>query len=346
MRLLILGGTQYLGRHVVDAARAAGHAVTLFHRGQHGAELFPDVERLIGDRTGDLAALRGGRWDAVVDTSGYLPGTVRASSDALADAVEHYVFVSSISVYADPQKPRIVESDAIAPWRDGDPEVLSGETYGPMKARCERVLEERMPGRVAVVRAGLIFGRHDLTDRSSYWPRRLAEGGEVLAPGRPGRPVQLIDVRDLAAWIVRLSERRTAGVLNATGPEPPLTMERFLQTCAAAAGSDARLTWVDEGFLLEAGVQPYNELPLWVPEAFRAFEDVDVAKAIAAGLRFRPLRETVDDVLAWARPRPAGPLEIKPGITMSPGLDRTREAELLERWRAQGSRLQEDMRAV
>jgi len=341
MRLLILGGTLYLGRHVVDAALAAGHEVTLFHRGRTGAGLFPQVERLIGDREGDLAALRGRRWDAVVDTSGFLPRLVRASVEALADGVGHYVFISSISVYAEDQKSRLVETDAVGPWPDGAEEVLTGETYGPMKARCERVLEETMPGSVAAVRAGMIFGRHDVTDRSPYWPRRMAEGGEVLAPGRPGRPIQLIDVRDIAAWIVRLAERRIAGTFNATGPEPPLTMGRFLAVCAEAARSDARLTWVDQDFLAAAGVQAFNELPLWVPESYHRFQDVDVSKAMAAGLTYRPLRQTIDDVLAEARPRPAGPIEVRPGITMPPSLARAREAELLEQWRTQGSRVHE-----
>ena len=188
MRLLILGGTLFLGRHLVDAARARGHEVTLFNRGATAPELFPDLEQLRGDRDGRLDALRGRRWHAVIDPSGYVPRVVRASAELLRDAVAHYTFISSISVYADNTRPGTTEDDPVAPMPSGAQEVLSGPTYGPMKALCERVVEEYFPGRALHVRAGLIYGPHDATDRTGYWPRRAARGGEALAPGEPERP--------------------------------------------------------------------------------------------------------------------------------------------------------------
>ncbi len=339
MRLLILGGTLYLGRHLVAAARARGHGVTLFHRGRTGAELFPDLERLHGDRDGDLGALAGRRWDAAIDTSATLPRQVEASAALLAPAVGHYTFVSSISVYADSGKDALSEDDALASLAPGAPEVLTGEAYGALKAGGEAALLRRMAGRALVVRPGLIVGPHDPTDRSAYWPRRLARGGEVLAPGRPQRRVQLIDARDLAEWMVRAAEAGVTGIMNATGPAVPLTMGDYLETCREVGGTAARFTWVDETFLLEQGVAPYSELPLWVPEAARAFASVDTARARAAGLAFRPLEHTLADVLAWDRTLPEGPRVARTRLPMPPGLPADRERALLAAWgeRASGA---------
>ena len=338
MKLLILGGTLYLGRHTVEAARARGHEVTLFNRGRTGPDLFPEVERLRGDRDGDLGALRGRSWDAVIDPSGYLPRTVRASNAVLRDAAGHYTFISSINVYADRTRPGLTEDDPLAPLPEAAPETVTGETYGPYKALCEREVTDAFPGRSAIVRAGLIFGPHDSTERSQYWPLRLARGGEVLAPGRPARPVQLVDVRDLAAWLVLLAETRTPGTFNGTGPGRTLAMEQFLATGRAATGSDARLTWMDDAFLLERKVGPYSEMPLWVPEENQAFESVSVARAIAAGLRFRPLADTLRDTLAWARTLPPGPRERRvQGVSIPAAMTREREAELLRAWRERGA---------
>jgi 2'-hydroxyisoflavone reductase len=334
MKLLILGGTLYLGRHAVEAALARGHQVTLFNRGRTHPELFPGVERLRGDRDGGLAALAGRRWDAVLDTTGYLPRVVRASCALLRESVGHYVFVSSISVYADSTRPGLVETDALAPLPPDSPDEVTGETYGPYKALCEQVVLEEFPGRSAVVRAGLIFGPHDPTDRSGYWPMRVASGGDVLAPGRPERPVQLLDVRDLAAWLVRLAETRTSGVFNATGPRQPLTMARFLDACREVAGSDARWVWTDEAFLLEQKVRPFSELPLWLPEQYQAFETVNCARAVAAGLTFRPLADTIRATLEWARGPAPEAAPRKQGVLIPPGLTREREAEVLRAWEA------------
>ena len=327
MKLLILGGTVFLGRHIAAAALARGHDVTLFTRGQHNPDLFPEAEKLRGDRAGDLGALAGRRWDAVIDTSGYIPRAVRRSAEALADAVEHYTFISSISVYAHPWARGMDEGAPLATIDDPATEEVTGETYGALKALCERAAEAAMPGRVLVVRPGLIVGPHDPTDRFTYWPVRAARGGEMLAPGDPAQPVQLIDARDLAAWTLDMAERRATGTFNATGPEAPLSMEAMLEGCVAAAGSAATLTWVEEGFLLEQGAQPWGELPLWLPSEDATLHTADVSKAVAAGLRFRSLAETARDTLDWHATRPADePLRA--------GLSAEREGELLAAWHA------------
>lgn len=334
MKLLILGGTVYLGRHVVDAALGRGHQVALFNRGQSNPDLFPDLETVRGDRATDLGRLAGRRWDAVVDTSGYLPSVVRTAVETLGGSVGHYSFVSSISAYADNTRANMNEDDALAALPPGEPEELTGERYGALKAACETVVRDALGERALIARAGLIFGPYDTTERSQYWPMRVARGGEVLAPGRPERPLQLIDVRDLAGWLVRAAEARTAGTFNATGPEEPIPTRRYLETCREISNSDARFTWVEEEFLLAQPVGPYSELPLWVPETFHAFEDVDVSRALRAGLTFRPLGETLRDTLAWARTLPEGPRPPRVGVPLPPALSAEREREILERWHA------------
>ncbi len=218
MDLLILGGTGFLGRHLVERALAYGHRVTLFNRGLSGPDLFPEVETIRGDREGNLSALRGRRWDAVIDTCGYVPRVVRASAALLAGAVDHYTFVSSISVYSDAIEPGADEGAPVKELADPTVEEVTGETYGGLKALCERAAEEEMPGKVLNIRPGLISGPHDPTDRFTYWPRRISAGGEVLAPDRLERRVQFIDVRDLAVWIVKMSAERRTGTYNATDP--------------------------------------------------------------------------------------------------------------------------------
>jgi 2'-hydroxyisoflavone reductase len=318
MRLLVLGGTKFLGRHAVDAALAAGHEVTIFNRGQTRPDAFPQVERLRGDRDGSLGALASREWDGVVDTSGYVPRVVRQSSELLRGAVGRYVFVSSISVYADLSRP-VDESTRVAALEDPASERVEAD-YGALKAACERVVTGVYGERGTSVRAGLIVGPYDPTDRFTYWPRRLAAGGVVLAPGKPSAPVQLIDARDLGAWLVRLAESGPGGVLNATGPAEPLTLGELLERAGRAVDSDARLVWVDEQRLLDAGVEPWTELPLWAPGAeYAGMQRADIRRALAAGLRFRPVEETARDTLAWSRE--AG--------EQRPTLSREREAELL-----------------
>jgi len=330
MKLLILGGTVFVGRHLVEAALARNHDVTLFNRGQHNANLFPDVETLHGDRDGGLDPLKGRRWDAVVDTCGYTPRVVRASADLLSGAVGHYTFISSISVYRDVSRPGVDESGAVGTLEDTTTEEVTGDTYGPLKALCERAVEEAMPGRTLVVRPGLIVGPHDPTDRFTYWPRRVARGGDTLAPGRPDGAVQFIDARDLAAWTLRMIETGRTGTYNATGPDKSLTIGVLLDVCNRESGGTARFVWVDEPFLLREEVGPWIELPLWIPDDMdmRGHSAIDCCKAIAARLTFRPLNETVRNTLAWDATRPAN-------TARAAGLRPERETELLDKWRAQ-----------
>jgi 2'-hydroxyisoflavone reductase len=299
MRLLVLGGTKFLGRHVVAAALDRGDDVTIFTRGQTNAALYPEVEHLTGDRDGNLEALRGRTWDGVVDTSGYVPRIVRQSAELLRDAVGRYVFVSSISAYADPSTP-LTEAAPLAELEDPLSEVVEAD-YGALKAACEHVFEEVLGDRATSVRAGLIVGPHDPTERFTYWPRRIAEGGEALAPGDPDAPVQFIDARDLARLLLELAERGPGGPLNATGPVEPLTMRRALERIRDGVGADCTFVWVDDEALLAAGVGPWMELPLWLPGTDHAgMLRADISRARAAGLTFRPLEETARDTLAWA----------------------------------------------
>jgi 2'-hydroxyisoflavone reductase len=327
MRILIMGGTVFLGRALVEAALERGHELTLFNRGKSNPGLFPQVEQLHGDRSVDLGALGGSRWDAAIDTSGYVPRVVSMSAGLLADRIDHYTFVSTLSVYGNPQ-PGTDESGPLATLQGEPEEVVTGETYGPLKALCEQAAERAMPGHVFIPRPGLIVGPYDPTDRFTYWPHRVAQGGEVLAPGRPERRIQFIDVRDLAEWIIRMAEGKRTGIYNAVGPEPPVTIGQLLDTAKVCSASDARFTWVSEPFLAEHGVQPWSELPVWVPESdpeVAGFFAVDSRKAVAVGLTFRPLTGTVRDTLEWDRTRP-------PDHPWQAGLDHARETELLRTW--------------
>ena len=329
MKLLVLGGTVFLGSHIVEAALAHGHEVTIFNRGEHNPELFPNVEKLRGNRDGDLSALQGRQWDAVIDTSGYVPRIVRASTQALAKSVKHYTFISSISVYADLSKPGIDETSPVATLQDESVEdiTVSGETYGALKALCEQVVEEVMPGRALIVRPGLIVGPYDVSDRFTYWPYRAAQGGEMLVPGVPNDPQQFIDVRDLAEWIVQMVEGRKTGVYNATGPDYSLSTQQFLDVCKAVTGSDTRFTWVDEAFLAPI-LEEINFQP-WVPDAYRGMRTTNCAKAIANGLTFRPLAETVRDTLAWKA-------STTTPDTLRSGPKREQEEQLLQKWHEEG----------
>jgi 2'-hydroxyisoflavone reductase len=318
MNLLVLGGTKFLGRHAVDAALAEGHDVTIFTRGRTNPELFPGVEHLLGDRDSKLDALAGRSWDGVVDTSGYVPRVVRQSVEALRDTVGRYVFVSSISVYDDFSRP-VDESSPVAQLEDPATEEIM-EAYGALKAACESVVEEVYGDRSARVRAGLIVGPFDPTDRFTYWPRRIALGGDVLGPGNPAAPVQFVDARDLARWLVTLALDGPGGTFNATGPAEPITFVQLLERARDAIGSDANVVWVDDQRVLDAEVQPWTELPLWLPgDEHAGMARADISRALAAGLTFRPLEETVVDTLAWDRSVPGG----------RPTLAHDREQEIL-----------------
>jgi 2'-hydroxyisoflavone reductase len=318
LRVLLLGGPKFLGRAVIDAALERGHELTLFNRGATGAELYPEVERIVGDRDGGLDGLRGQEWDAIVDTSGYLPRLVGASARLLAETVAHYVFVSSISVYASFAEVVDEASPTAELTEEGSEDV--GRDYGALKALCEQEVERAFSGRTTAVRAGLIVGPHDPTGRFTYWPHRVARGGDVLVPGPAWRPIQLVDVRDLAGWIVSAAEERLPGPFNVTGPA---TMGAVVDAARRVTGASARAVEVDDAFLANQGVDEWMELPLWVDtrnDAWRHFLEVDVSRATGAGLTFRTLDDTVVATLAEA--------ETVEGVGLTP----ERERELLEAW--------------
>lgn len=326
MKLLVLGGTVFLGRHLVDAARDRGHEVTLFNRGRSNPDLFPDVERLTGDRDGGLDALRGRRWDAVVDPSGYVPRVVRQSVELLGDSGT-YVFVSTGSVYPLQSQDRS-EDGPVERLEDPATEEVMAH-YGGLKALCEEVVTGAFGDRALVVRSGLIVGPFDPTGRFTYWALRLARGGEVLGPGAPDREVQFVDARDQAAWILDMAEAGRGGTFNVAGPGRPLTFGELL---SRAAGP---VRWVPDQFLLDEGVQPYTEMPLWVPESAGRL-NMPIDRALAAGLRHRDVDETIRDTRAWAESASgaAGQVDAGGRARRPTAMTPDREAELLERWRA------------
>ena len=308
MKTLIIGGTRFLGRHLVHSALARGHEVTLFNRGLTNPDLFPQVEAILGDREKDWAELSGREWDAVIDTCGYVPRIVRLSASALEGSVDRYVFISSISVYASFSKVGIDESDPVGKIEDETVEEITGETYGPLKVLCEKVVQDTFGGRSAlIVRPGLIVGPNDPTDRFTYWPVRVSRGGDVLAPDSPDAPIQIIDVRDLSDFIIKLIEEKASGVYNATGPDYELTLGAMLETCKQVSNSDANFKWASVEFLSRHEVAPWSDMPAWIPntEEDAGFSRVDISKAIKAGLTFRPLEDTVRDTLEWAEARPS-----------------------------------------
>ncbi len=329
MKILILGGTVFLGRALVVAAQARGHQLTLFNRGKSNPDLFSDVEALHGDRATEMHLLAGRNWDAVIDTCGYLPRVVRASAEALKNRAQHYTFISSLSVFADVSRPGVDETAPVGKLSDEQVESIDGDTYGPLKALCEQAVEQILPDQTLIIRPGLIVGPYDPSDRFTYWPWRVAQSGEVLAPGLPETPIQFIDVRDLAGWVLQMVEIGQTGVYNATGPQQPLSMGELLETCKTVSGSTATFTWVDEAFLLSQAVQPWSDLPIWIPasdEASAGFHRFNCRKAIEAGLQFRSVAETVQATLEWAALRPVGH-PWRAGITVA------REKELLEKWK-------------
>jgi 2'-hydroxyisoflavone reductase len=342
--ILILGGTNFLGPHVVEAARARGHTVTLFNRGKTKPGLFPDVEKLHGDRDGQLDALKGRTWDAVVDTSGFVPRIVKQSAELLAPSVKQYIFISTISVYKNGD---VVGADETAELQKADDPASEDipKYYGALKALCEQAAEAAMPGRVATIRPGLIVGPLDPTGRFTHWPARMADGGEVLAPGDGTTPTQVIDSRDLGAWIVKVIEDNVTGIYNALGPAKPLTMKAMLEACNAAAGNKATLTWVDAAFLEEQKVAPWSELPAWFDAKgeMAGFGTMANARAIKAGLVFRPIGETAKATLEWlALPETAEWIATLPDDkrdkVRGSGISRDKEAKVLAAWHAKTGR--------
>jgi 2'-hydroxyisoflavone reductase len=339
LRILILGGTGFIGPHEVNYALARGHKLTLFNRGREANPWAGQVEELIGDRNaGDLKALAGREWDVCVDNPTTLPFWVRDAGQALHGKVGQYIFISTISVYAANDKPAD-ESAPLAPYAGKDAMAETADTlktnvgalYGPLKALSEAEAQKQFPGMTTIIRPGLIAGPGDETDRFTYWPVRMARGGEVLAPGDGSDPIQVIDARDLAEWTIRMAETRTLGVFNATGPASPTTMRGMLAGVGSALRSDDPITWVAAGFLEAQKVSPWTDLPVWVPGQGETagFARRNIDKALAAGLTFRRLGVTAIDTLAWLKTQPA-----ERQAKLKTGLPPEREAELLIKWKA------------
>ncbi len=333
LRILVLGGTGFIGPHMVRYALARGHTVTIFNRGLTNTHLFPEVERLKGDRNGDLEALKGRTWDAVIDNSATsTPIWVRYSAQLLKDSVDTYLFTSTRSVYSDVSQ--IGLNEETGPVHEVDRADVDKEEripYGPAKVLCEMEANDAMPGRTLIVRPGLIVGPGDNTDRFTYWPARIDRGGEVLAPGDPGNPVMFIDVRDLAEWYIHLLEQGALGVLNALGPESPLSFAELLYGIRAVTSSPVSFTWVDTDFLLDREIRPYSDMPLWVPARGESagFQRFDLTKPLAMGVKYRPLAVTAKDTLDYHYSRP-----VERQQEMRPGISADREAELLAAWHA------------
>ncbi|MCG6954633.1 MAG: NAD-dependent epimerase/dehydratase family protein [Gemmatimonadetes bacterium] len=335
LRILMLGGTGFLGPAEVEYALARGHTVTLFNRGHTNPQLFPNVEKLVGDRAvPDLTALQGRTWDAVLDTSASIATWVRDSTAALKDSVGRYLFVSSISAHTDNGTPGQTEDAPVFSHADYEDVIRRnapfGEAYGPNKAEAERIVHATFGDRGLVVRPGLIVGPRDNSDRFTYWPVRIDRGGEVLAPGDGTDLAQIVDVRDLGRFLVHLVEDQASGTYNAVGPRSPMTMAEMLYGIRAVTSADVSFTWVAADFLREQKVGAWMEMPVWVypgPDT-RGFMDWDCSKAIAAGLEFRPLADTARDTLVWWKGRGADAPALRTGLAPD------KEARILAAWKA------------
>ena len=346
--LLILGGTGFLGPHLVESALASGYEITLFNRGKSGPDMFLELETLIGDREkGEIDALKNRTWDVAIDTWSFGPNVIEDATAILKDNVEHYTFISTISVYSDNSIVNMDESGPLARIPEGETNIYQWQYYGPLKVLDEQAAETAFSGRTLVIRPGLIVGPRDRSDRFTYWPVRIERGGEVLAPGSPSDPVQIIDVRDLAEFTIHAIDARLTGPFNATGPVHPMTIAEMLHGCKAVTGGDATFTWVSAEFLEQEGVRAWMDLPVWVPPVGETagFSTINCRKAIDAGMKTRPLAETVKDTLTWWKTlsenarnglAPATQWDVREE-GKSPrraGLPASREREVLEKWRA------------
>lgn len=327
LRVLILGGTGFIGPHFVEELRAAGHKLTLLNRGRRNPKLFPDVETLIGDRNGQMDAIKGRDWDVVIDNSGYTLKQVKLSTDILKGRVQHYIFVSSISAYADLTPPGIDEDYKLATLSNPDVEEITDTTYGGLKALCEKTVEQAFGKSSAVIRPSYIVGPGDPTDRFTYWPVRVAKGGEMLAPGSAADPVQFIDVRDLAEFMRVCVERRVSGSYNACNPPGAVTIGDLLETSKRVSGANTKFVWAPTAFLEKHKALEGLEVPIWAPPVgeLAGATLVSSARGVAQGLRFRTLETTVRDTLAWHKTRPAEQQQ-----KLRAGFSPEREAELLK----------------
>jgi len=327
LRVLIFGGTGFIGPHFVEALRAHGHALTLFNRGQRNPQLFPDVETLLGDRNGQIDAIKGRDWDVVIDNSGYTLKQVKLTTAALQGHVQHYIFVSSISAYADLTPPGIDEDYKLATLTDPNVEEVSGTTYGGLKALCEKAVEQAFGNDCAIVRPTYIVGPGDPTDRFTYWPVRASKGGTMLAPGSASDPIQFLDVRDLAQFMRVCVEQRISGSYNACNPPGAVTMGDVLESAKRISGAKTQIVWAPTAFLEQQKLLESGEIPIWAPPVgeFAGAGLVSSARAVAKGLRFRTLDTTVRDTLAWHAKRPAAEQQ-----KLRAGLTTEREAQLLK----------------
>ena len=330
LRILILGGTGFIGPHMVREALRRGHEVSLFNRGRTNNALFPDLETLIGDRNNGLQALEGHTWDAVIDNSGYVPRHVQDSARLLAGAAAHYVYVSTISVYDISPAP-ITEESALATIEDETVEEVTGETYGALKALCEkRVLTEVGADRSTILRPTYICGPGDRTDRYTYWPVRTMRGGDMLWPGTPEDDIQIIDVRDFANFAVDCAEKRIGGTFNTVTPMASFKMGDLLEDCLAVTAADTNPVWVGYDFIGANEIGAGGGLPIWEdPDGeYASLSLVDGTRAVEAGLHNRPTRETARDTVTWWKSLPA-----ERSANMRAGLSAEKEAELLAKWK-------------
>jgi 2'-hydroxyisoflavone reductase len=338
MKILIIGGTKFLGRFLVEEGLKRNHEITLFNRGNNKEE-FLHVEQIHGNRNTDIDLLKNRKWDAVIDTCGYLPQSVEKSVNILGENIEQYVFISTISVYKDFSKKDFNEDsetlsmsreEADILTKDDDSAIMSH--YGELKALCEQELLKIIANKSLIIRPGLIVGPYDGSDRFTYWVNRVKEGGEILAPGNPDRVVQFIDVRDLAKWTIHMVEKKEFGVFNATGNDKELTMNSVLQSIKRGVSSEAEFVWTNDEFLLENEVGPWIELPLWLPEVplsdgkiMSGMLATNTDRALSEGLTFRSVEETAIDTLNWFQKN-------KSSLTMKAGMSKEKEGLLLEKW--------------
>lgn len=336
--ILVLGGTGFIGPHMVREALRRGHSVTLFNRGRTNNELFPDLETIKGDRGGDLSMLEGRKWDAVIDNSGYVPRHVQNSAKTLAPNIGQYLYISTISVYDSYAEPND-ENGKLATIEDETVEEVTGETYGPLKALCEkRARAEIDADRLTILRPTYICGPGDHTDRFSYWPVRIAQGGDVLMPGGPDYPTQIIDVRDLANFTIDCLDQQITDTFNTVTPAGSYTMGQLFEDSQAISAANANPVWVDEAFVSEAQennqVQNWGMFPIWHSLEGDAanVSSISGAKAVAAGMHNRPVRETARDLLTWWKTLPE-----ERTATMRAGMSRDAEAELIAAWQARDS---------
>jgi 2'-hydroxyisoflavone reductase len=323
VKLLVIGGTRFVGRAFVEQAVRGGHDVAVFHRSVCEPEDFPSVEHLHGDRDGQLGLLRGRSWDAVLDTCAYVPRAVREATAVLQDFAGHYTLVSTLSVHPDDMPAGSTEQAAIHQPPFPQTETVTDDTYGPLKVACEHEATEAFGNRCLIIRPGYIVGPHDPSDRFTFYLRRAAGGGEMAAPGPPDAPLQVIDVRDLAAFMLGRIEAADGGVYGVVGPAEPIVMHEVLETAREVAAADTTFTWLSEGFLDAVGEQAQQWFPMWEPQ-FPGVHTYDAAKAVAVGLRCRPIAETVADTLAWDQER--GYPDLRTGLSAE------METELLATW--------------